>query len=78
VKNFSNKLERYYSFKAIHEQIMKNRICIKEKSGIDFHKNKVRGKRWGKRRYEKEMKKLEEEKLSRFMCFSCHEWVTMP
>ena len=63
MKNFSNKLERFYSSKAIHEQIMKNQRCLKEKSGIDFHKNKIRGKRWGKRRYERdrEMKKLEEE-----------------
>ena len=42
-------------------------------SGIGFNKSKIKGKRWGKRRYEREMKKQEQEKLSHFMCFKCHE-----
>ena len=42
-------------------------------SGISFNKIKIKGKRWGKRRYEREMKKQEKEKLSHFMCYRCHE-----
>ena len=42
-------------------------------SGIGFNKSKIKGKRWGKRRYKREMKKQEQEKLSHFMCFKCHE-----
>ena len=34
---------------------------------------KIKGKRWDKRRYEREMKKQEQMKLSHFMCFKCHE-----
>ena len=42
-------------------------------SGIGFNKSKIIGKRWGKRRNEREMKKQEEKKLSHFVCFNCHE-----
>jgi hypothetical protein len=42
-------------------------------SGIAFNKSKIKGKRWGKRRYEREMKKQEQMKLSHFIFFKCHE-----
>jgi hypothetical protein len=42
-------------------------------SGISFNKSKVKGKRWGKRGYERDMKKQEQERLSHFMCFKFHE-----
>ena len=42
-------------------------------SDIGFDKSKIKGKRWGKRRYETEMKKQEQEKLSHFMCYRCHQ-----
>jgi hypothetical protein len=40
---------------------------------IHFNKSKIKGKRWGKKKYERAMKKLEEKKLSHFMCYQCHE-----
>jgi len=42
-------------------------------SCIGFNKNKIKDKRWDKRRYEREMKKQEQEKLSHLMCFKCYE-----
>jgi L-2-hydroxyglutarate oxidase LhgO len=42
-------------------------------SGIGFNKSKIKGSRWGKRRYKREMQKQEQEKLSHFMCFKYHE-----
>ena len=52
---------------------MKTQRNFGDMSGIEFNKSKIKGKRWGKRRYEREMKKQEQEKLSHFMCFKCHE-----
>jgi hypothetical protein len=42
-------------------------------SGIGFNKSKIKGKKWDKRRYEREMKKQEQEKFPHFKCFKCHE-----
>ena len=42
-------------------------------SGIGSNKSKVKGKKWGKKKYNRKMKKQEEMKLSHFMCFQCHE-----
>jgi hypothetical protein len=42
-------------------------------SGISFNKSKIKRKRWDKKRYERETKKQEQERLSHFMCFKCHE-----
>ena len=78
VKNLSNKLERCYNTKLTFEHMMKNQRSYGDKSGIGFNKNKIKGKRWGKKRYEREMKKQEQEKLSHFMCFKCHEVGHLP
>ena len=48
---------------------MKTQRNFGDMSGISFNKCKIKGKR----RYEREMKKQEQEKLSHFMCFKCHE-----
>jgi hypothetical protein len=40
---------------------------------LAFNKSKIKGKRWAKKIYEREMRKLEEEKLSHFMWYKCHE-----
>ena len=42
-------------------------------SGIGSNKSKIKGKKWGKKKYNKKMTKQEEMKLSHFMCFQCHE-----
>ena len=69
VKNLTNKLERCYNFQVIFEHMLNNKRSYGDMSGIGFNKSKIKGKRWGKRRYEREMKKQEQEKLSHFMCF---------
>ena len=48
---------------------MKTQRNFGDMSGIGFNKRKITGKK----RYEREMKKQEQEKLSHFMCFKCHE-----
>jgi hypothetical protein len=73
VKNFSNKLERCYNSQVTFEHMLNNKRSYGDMSGIGFNKSKIKGKRWGKKRYEREMKKQEQEKLSHFMCFKCHE-----
>jgi hypothetical protein len=73
VKNLSNKLERCYNSKVTFEHMLNNKISYGDMSGIGFNKSNIKGKRWGKRRYEREMKKQEQEKLSYFMCFKCHK-----
>jgi ribosomal protein S27E len=72
VKNLT-KLERCYNSQVTFEHMMNNKRSCGDISGIGFNKSKIKGKRWGKRRYEREMKKQEQEKLSHFMCFKCHE-----
>ena len=72
VKSLSNKLERCYNTKVTFEHMMKNQRSYGDKSGIGFNKSNIKGKRWGKKRYEREMKKQEKEKLSHFMCYRCH------
>ena len=42
-------------------------------SGIGSNKSKAKGKKWGKNKYNRKLKKQEEMKLSHFMCFQCHE-----
>jgi hypothetical protein len=73
VKKLSNKLERCYNSKITFEHVMKTQRNYGDMSGIGFNKSKIKGKRWGKKRYEREIKKQEQEKLSHFMCFKCHE-----
>ena len=69
VKNLSNKLERCYNSKVTFKHMLNNKRSYGDMSGISFNKNKIKGKR----RNEREMKKQEQEKLSHFMCFKCHE-----
>ena len=73
VKNLSNKLERCYNSKVTFEHMLKSQSNFNDMSGIGFNKSKIKGKRWAKRRYKREMKKQEQMKLSHFMCFECHE-----
>ena len=67
-RNFGDKSGVGFKTSKVNHQESRNDI-----SGIGFNKSKIKGKRWGKRRYEREMKKQEQEKLSHFMCFKCHE-----
>jgi hypothetical protein len=53
--------------------MIKNQRSYGDMCGIGFNKRKVKGKRWGKKRYEREMQKQEQVKLSHFMCYQCHE-----
>ena len=57
VKKLSNKLERCYNSKVTFEHMLKTQRNYGDKCGIGFNKSKIKGKRWGKRRYEREMKK---------------------
>ena len=67
-RNFGDKSGVGFKTSKVNHQESHN-----DTSGIGFNKSKIKGKRWGKRRYEREMKKQEQEKLSHFMCFKCHE-----
>jgi hypothetical protein len=73
VKNLNNKLERCYNSKVTFEHMMNNKRSYGDMSGIGFNKSKIKGKRWGKKRFEREMKKQEQGKLSHFVCFKCHK-----
>ena len=53
--------------------MLDNQRSYGDKSGIGLNKSNDKGKRWGKRRNEREIKKQEEKKLSHFVCFKCHE-----
>ena len=57
VKKLSNKLERCYNSKVTFEHMWNNKRSYGDMSGIGFNKSKIKGKRWGKKRYEREMKK---------------------
>ena len=59
VTNLNNKLERCYNTKVTFEHMMKNQRSYGDKSGIGFNKSNIKGKRWGNKRYEREMKKQE-------------------
>ena len=61
VKNLNNKLERCYKTKVTFEHMMKNQRSYGDKSGIGFKKSK--GKNM----------KMQEEKISHFMCYRCHD-----
>jgi hypothetical protein len=73
VKNLNNKLDRCYNSKVTFEHMMNNKRSYGDMSGIGFNKSKIKGKRWGKKRFEREMKKQEQGKLSHFVCFKCHK-----
>ena len=57
VKYLSNKIERWTKSKVTLESIIKNQRNFGDMSGIGSNKSKVKGKRWEKKKYEKEMKK---------------------
>ena len=57
VKYLSNKIERWTKSKVTLESIIKNQRSFGDMSGIGSNKSKVKGKRWDKKKYEKEMKK---------------------
>ena len=74
VKNLSNKLERCYNTKITFDHMLNNKRSYGDMSGIGFNKSKIKGKRCGKRRYEREMKKQEQEKLSHSCASSAMKW----
>jgi hypothetical protein len=55
-----------------HSQILKSHKKHGNLNDIAYNNTNIKGKRWGKKKYEKEMKKLEDEKLSHYLCFKCH------
>ena len=73
VKYLSNKIERWTKSKVTLESIIKNQRSFGDMSGIGSNKSKANGKKWGKNKYNRKMKKQEEMNLSHFMCFHCHE-----
>ena len=66
-RNFGDKSGVGFKTSKVNHQESRN-----DTSGIGFNKSKIKGKTCGKRRYEREMKK-QEQKLSHFICFKCHE-----
>jgi len=44
VKNLSNKIERCYNTKVIHEQMMKDQRNFGDMSGIGFNRNKIKAR----------------------------------
>ncbi|OQU83412.1 hypothetical protein SORBI_3005G110565 [Sorghum bicolor] len=62
VKKLSNKLERCYNSKVTFEHILKTQRNYGDKCGLGFKEKMTKGKR-----------KHEKRKLSRFMCYRCHE-----
>ena len=67
-RNFGDKSAIGFKTSKVKHQETRN-----DMSSIGFNKSKIKGKRLGKTRYKREMKKQEQEKLSHFMCFKCHE-----
>ena len=57
VKYLSNKIERWIKSKVTLESIIKNQRSFDDMSGIGSNKSKVKGKRWGKKKYNKKIKK---------------------
>jgi hypothetical protein len=59
--------------KITHSQLLKSYKRYGNMNGIRYNNTNIKGKKWGKRKYEKEMKRLEEERLSHLMCFQCNK-----
>jgi hypothetical protein len=55
-----------------HSQLLESHKKYGNMNGIAYNNTKIKGKRWGKKKYEKEMKRLEDEKISHYLCFKCH------
>jgi hypothetical protein len=64
VKNLSNKLERCYNSQVTFEHMLNNKRSYGDMSCIGFNKSKIKGKRWGKRRYERDEEARTREVLS--------------
>ena len=73
VKNLSNKVDRHVIAKVTHKQMMESHKNYGNMNGIVYNNTNIKCKRWGKKTYEREMRRLEEEKLSHYMCFKCHK-----
>jgi hypothetical protein len=69
VKNLSNKLERCYNSKVTFEHILKTQRNYDDKYGLGFKKKMTKDKR----KRERNMKKLQQRKLSHTMCYRCYE-----
>ena len=72
-KDQSKKVDRHGFSYATHEQLLKSHKKFGNMNGIVYNNTNIKGKRWGKKKYEKEMRRLEDEKLSHYLCFKCHE-----
>ena len=59
-------------FHVTHDQLLKSHKKFGNMNGIVYNNTNIKGKRWDKK-YEKEMRRLEDEKLSHYLCFKCHE-----
>ena len=68
-RNFGDKSSVGFKTSKVNHQESHNDI-----SGIGFNKSKIKAKRWGKKRYEREMKKQEQEKLSILCASSAMKW----
>ena len=71
VKNLS--MDGHVIEKVTHKQMMESHKKYGNINGIVYNNTNIKGKRWGKKTYEREMRRLEEEKLSHYMCFKCHK-----
>jgi len=63
--------------KVTHSQILESHKKYGNMNGIAYNNTNIKGKRWGKK-YEKDMKRLEDEKLSHYLCFKYQWLVTWP
>ena len=72
-ENLSKRVDRHGFSYATHEQLLKSHKKFGNMNGIVYNNTNIKGKRWGKKKYEKEMRRLEDEKLSHYLCFKCHK-----
>ena len=72
-RNSSDKVDRHGSSNATHQQLLKSHKKFGNMNGIAYNNTSIKGKRWAKKNYEKEMRRLEDEKPSHYMWFKCHK-----
>ena len=76
VKNLSNKVDRHVIAKVTHKQMMESHKNYGNMNGIVYNNTNIKCKRWGKKTYEREMRRLEKEKLSHLCVSSATRWDT--
>jgi hypothetical protein len=72
VKNLSNEMKRWTTSQVTLESLIKYQRSFGDKSGLGFNKSK-KDMTKGERKRARRMKKLEQKRLSHFMCFICHD-----